>query len=377
MQTSKLKQAFLHNGFKYIKVELEAHVMPNYDSEPIPCSECNEGRIECASCDESGILTEECTRCQGTGTSEDEGQAQEANCADCSGAGTIEQNCTECEGYGYQPCSYCNEGYIHEDDVDNYCHDFEQYFREHLKGIDKHFKFLKVYNDGSVDTECTLTLRVDYINELPEIIRIFKATCLHFGKCRTKNAGLHLTLLEGYLYPRQRKLNAVKMANYHKHVAKLLFGLIYLGSNGNVTRGFHCRDIRISDKEKYSAIYTHNDTCIEFRLFDTCYNHPERVLQYLALMAKTLRYYTDNPKKAVPIHGTLTTEMADRILKKNCRRDYAPLTEIYNSRQSRMRLFTELHYLLNDKARRVLADIARLSPCLMAPELFTIVKQYQ
>jgi hypothetical protein len=344
MNTQTLQKAFLHSGFKYLKVELEAQVNPeDYGGS---CEYCDEGRDDCGDC-------------EGTGEDNDEAGGE----------------CSACSGRGYFDCQECSGGY-NEPDWDTYCEEFESRFRENLNGIDRHFRFLRTYHDGSVDTECTFTLRVDYLDELPDIIKAFRQTCLHFGSCVTENAGLHITLLEGYKYPRSRKLNQAKLSHYKKQVSKLLLGLVYLGSEGEYTRGFGFRDMRISAGDKYSAIFTHNDTCLEYRLFDTCYNEPERVFKYLALIVKTLKYYTADPQKSIGLHESVSDEASDRMLKKHKQSCYRELTAVYDTRQGRRRLFQELFYLVDARARRVLADIATLQPCLMSAELFTIIKQY-
>ncbi len=344
MNTQELQQAFLHSGFKYLKVELEAQVEPvDYGGS---CEYCNQGRDDCADCE---------------GTGEDD-ERPEAECLSCSSR-------------GYFDCPECSGGYS-ESDWNEYCDDFATRFREGLNEIDQHFRFLKIYHDSSVDTECTFTLRVDYLDELPKIVQVFKQTCLEFGSCMTENAGLHITLLEGYRYPRTRKLNQAKLARYKTQVSKLLLGLVYLGSEGEHTRGFGFRDMRISARDKYSAVFTHNDTCLEYRLFDTCYNEPEHILKYLALIVKTLKYYTADPQKAIGLHEGVDDQTSDRLLKKHGQNCYRALTVVYGTRQGRRRLFQELFYLVDARSRRILADIAKLHPCLMSPELFSIIKQY-
>ena len=344
MNIQTLQKAFLHSGFKFIKVELEAQVDPeDYGGS---CEYCEDGRDYCGDCE---------------GTGEDPREAR--------------GECATCGGEQYFDCQECSGGY-NDPDWDEYCNDFEKKFREDLNGIDQHFRFLRTYHDGSVDTECTFTLRVDYLDKLPQIVKAFRQTCLHFGSCVTENAGLHITLLEGYNYPRTKKLNQAKLTHFKAQVSKLLLGLIYLGSDGDYTRGFGFRDMRISAKDKYSAIFTHNDTCLEYRLFDTCYDEPERILKYLALIVKTLKYYTADPQKAIGLYEGVSEERSDKLLKKHEQHCYRKLTAVYDTRQGRKRLFQELFYLVDDRARRVLADVATLHPCLMSPELFTIIKQY-
>lgn len=345
MNIAKIQRAFLHAGFKYLKLELEAEVNPeDYDAQS-----------SCVECDGRGSI----------------------NCPDCDGSGGSEETCSYCEGRGYFECDYCYEGYTdNENSFDEYLRDFEQDLRNRLGDINEHLKYLRIYRDGSVDTEATLTLRVDYLADLPEIVKAFKKTCLSFGSCGTYSAGIHLTLLEGYKYPRSRKLNQGKIANYKKQIAKLLLGLVYLGSNNGTTRHFQYRDLKVSANDKYSAIFTHHDTCIEFRLFDTCYDQPEQILNYLSLMAKTLRFYTMDQKKAVGFEKVISVDTSEQILNKHHSVGCLKLMEVYKSRESRIRLFDELFYLVNEKGRRILSDLKQLNPSVICPELFTLAKQY-
>lgn len=375
MDIYKLQQAFLHAGFKYLKVELEANVEPENYSQEIPCEHCSEGRVDCGDCGGDGRIQAECEPCGGDGWITVDQKQDRKECGDCGGLGSIEEDCPACDGDGYVRCNECTHGYVAANGwEESYYEDFEHRFREELHGIDEHFKFLRVYHDGSVDTECTLTMRVNFLDKLPDIIKAFREACLHFGRCDTENAGMHITLLEGYRYPREHQLDPVKMAIYKKQVAKLLLALVYLGSYGDTTRSFAFRDMRISDQIKYSAIYTHGDTCLEFRLFDTCYDKPDTVMSYLALIAKTLKFYTTNPKKAVALRDAMSIAQSDTILNKRHHGQYARLADIYNTRESRARLFRELSNLIGEKGRNMLSDISALSPCAMSNEMFTILK---
>lgn len=369
MNNQQLQRAFLQAGFKYLKVEMEAQVNPIDYPASESCPNCDNGWNNCADCDGEGRLLEECENCAGSGLLNND-----STCENCSGDGELNRTCTTCSGDGNVLCRYCDEGTV-RCDLDEYFEAFESRFRQKLNGQAKHFRYLRAYHDGSVDTEITLTLRVDYLGLLPDIMQAFKQTCLVFGDCKTDNAGLHLTLLEGYMYPRRRKLKQRKLANYKREIAKLLLGLAYLGSNGK-TRSFTHRDLRISANKKFSAICTHGDTCLEFRLFDTCYDEPKRVLTYLALMAKTLRYYTVERKKAVGIEKALTLDTCEKILNKAYYSKSLKLMDVYQSRESRLRLFDELYYLVNDKGRQVLTDLKQLNPSAMCPELFSLAKQY-
>jgi hypothetical protein len=211
-----------------------------------------------------------------------------------------------------------------------------------------------VYNDGSVDTEVTLTLHADHLCRLPDIIRIFAETCHHFGSCDTENAGLHITLLSDSKYPRKEKLDERKLSNFRKQVSKLLLGLVYLGSPNDSTRAFEFRDIEISSSRKYSAIFTHDSTCIEYRLFDACFNKPSYIIRYLELIIMTLRYYADNPKRFVKLNGMISLKKSDVILNKKYNGCYRKLSDVFETGESITRLCRELAYLVRPSQRLLL-----------------------
>jgi hypothetical protein len=76
----------------------------------------------------------------------------------------------------------------------------------------------------------------------------------------------------------------------------LLPALYFLSAHSDTTRGLAMREPRIGctennhGHEKFSAVnYTHG--AIEFRVFDTCYDQPEAILDNVVVMANCMRYW--------------------------------------------------------------------------------------
>ncbi len=83
------------------------------------------------------------------------------------------------------------------------------------------------------------------------------------------------------------------MNNFTEQTQKLLPALFFLASANHRSRGLRFRNPRISHSDKYSAIYTHNRSCIEYRLFETCYEKPDAFFEMLEVVANTLKFYRD------------------------------------------------------------------------------------
>jgi len=207
-------------------------------------------------------------------------------------------------------------------------------------------KHAHIYYDGSVDTEVILTLCADRLEALPGIVSAFRETCRGFGTCDTENAGLHIALLPCGKYPVKDRLDERKIANFKKQVSNLLLGLTCLGSPDSSTRAFEFRDLEISSNRKYSAIYTCGDTCIEYRLFDACFDRPSYIIRYLELMGKTLHYYSDNPRRFLKLKDRISLKRSNEILNKDHRGCYRKLADVFRTDESIAQLFKELTYLV-------------------------------
>lgn len=323
---NKIIQDIKSAGFGYIKVELEAELnRPDeyYDEgEYVDCVDCDSGELTCETCDGHGYTT--ISREDGTKTTETE----EVECGDCAGSGYLA--CDECDGSG--------EIYIENESEADGLGDTENCKEFILDNISQEAKdaliFSHFYNDGSVDSEFTFTIPVEKIGVLPEFVDSFNKLAEAIGNgMDVDGAGMHIAVLptesEGRYPVRSFNLDAEKLNNFRIEVTKLLPALFLAATSGNFTRELYFRMPKISD-DKYSAIHVLRG-CFEYRLFETCYQAPETIFEYLGTIAKTLEYYKDPTKKVASmgkeypfydregIAGFTTTPEQVSILKKQLR----------------------------------------------------------
>lgn len=299
-----------------IKVELEAQLGRGNSDEY--CGYCDEGYQECESCSGDGVY---CDDCDETGVVEDD-EGNEIECENCEGRGRV--SCEDCDGSGSVTCGECGGDWQGSDTGDNrYCNDFilEQLVKYGLaepipdgecydygrKYRPKHpLVFSKFYNDGSVDSELTFTLMLDKpenIMLLPKFLDAFKVLAEHIGHgIDVKGAGMHMALLydkNGY-YNKcganntcyYEKLNC--FANYQKSMNMLLPALYFLGTSNETTRRMHFRVPRIDRGDQTSSKYYAINFAygaLEFRVFDTCYDNPDVILDFVCVMANTMKYW--------------------------------------------------------------------------------------
>lgn len=161
--------------------------------------------------------------------------------------------------------------------------------------------FSRVYTDS--ETEWTITLLLDKAENvlyLPHIIDAFNALAKANGtkKINVSGSGLHTAFIQGKdgVYPSSRDdMDFQRFDNFSKSMTPLLPALFFLGSNRMsrgkaITRSFGCRQPAVSGDDKYSAIaYRHG--ALEFRVFDTCYDDREHVLDNVAVMARSVAKY--------------------------------------------------------------------------------------
>ena len=81
----------------------------------------------------------------------------------------------------------------------------------------------------------------------------------------------------------------------------MLPALFIAATSGNFTRALNYRNPKI-ERDKYSAIHVVSGRCLEYRLFETCYQRPEAVFEFLETISRTLEYYKD-PSKKVEVQG--------------------------------------------------------------------------
>ena len=349
-RAKEIANCFLAKGFPYVKVELEANVDPGEYRSQSECFSCDgAGTRVCGECDGDGTISTVCTTCNGDGLMSDDSETRP--CPDCTD-GRVQTRCSDCSE-GHTDCVECNgRGFFDNNDwVEGYLDDFWDVFRKKMGDNMDILEHSRIYHDGSVDTEVTLTLWVEHLDKIPGIIEAFRESCYEFGRCDTGNAGLHITLLPGSRYPTKEKLDGRKLDNFKKQVSKLLLGLTCLGSPDDSTRAFEFRDLEVSSDRKYSAIYTRGDTCIEYRLFDACFDRPSYIIRYLELIEKTLRYYSDRPKRFLKLKDRITLKKSNEILNKAYRGCYRKLADVFRTDESIARLFRELVYFVKRKSR--------------------------
>lgn len=251
-------------GFSHIKLELEAQL----------------GRSGKSYTDQ-----QPCTTCEG---------ACVVDVIDGYGRKTGKAECSECEGEGATgDRRLYNFG--HEDDCQAFIR--KQLKPETLRAIN----FMRFYRDGSVDSELTFTAPMSKPEVLVEVIEAWNTMVKAMGvKQDVKGAGMHVCVLPGSVYPVKKKLDERKLMNFKSEVTKLLPALFLASTSGNFTRGLNFRQPQIGTV-KYSAIHTVHDTCLEYRVFETCYERPEAIYEYIGVIARTLEYYIDPNKKVVPL----------------------------------------------------------------------------
>lgn len=310
-----------------IKVELEAQLDRGRDDDD--CSYCGEGYQDCNECSGGDYC---CDDCDESGVVEVDG-AEEA-CDRCSGAGRIQ--CDDCDGSGRVECGECDGDWQGEGGgygSDNKCHDFilerlvplglaeERPEGEYYEYADKYrpvlpLVFSKFYNDGSVDSEHTFTLMLDNpenIFLLPKILEAF--TELHEEingdtEMRVEGAGMHIALLNdpnGYYCPSRetatRNMEADIIStfyNYQSSMQMLLPAMFFLGSSNERSRRLNFRAPRVERGDegngKYYAInFAYG--ALEFRLFETCYDNPEAILDMVCVISNSMKYWR---KKFIP-----------------------------------------------------------------------------
>lgn len=305
-------------GLTGIKIELEAQLNRRSDGA-IECPDCYSGSISCPSCMEDEYTA--CQMCDGDGLDE-----EGSFCESCDGDG--EHYCRTCliqgnpAGGGRLPCPTC-EGQFRtfpkgRRDWSNLaeCHQYilekleplglaeeitDETEARNLEGWNRTLKakhplvFSRFYRDGSVDSEFTATIATDdpeNVLLLPKIIEAFKDLATANGNgCDTTGAGMHIALIngEGGKYPSDT-VDRTRFVNFKKSMTMLLPALYFLGTHKDTTRAMGYRRPGISSTEKHTAI-SYRGGAVEFRIFDTCYDNPEAVLDNVVVMKNAMKYW--------------------------------------------------------------------------------------
>lgn len=163
--------------------------------------------------------------------------------------------------------------------------------------------FTRLYSDS--ETEWTITLSLDQpenILLLPKFVDAFNALAKanKTKKINVEGSGMHMAFLQGTngYYPTnddQEPMNRKRFSNFQKSMTPLLPALYFLGTNRMyrqkaITRSLDPRQPMISSEEKYSAI-AYRSGALEFRVFDTCYDNRDQILDNAATMARSVSKY--------------------------------------------------------------------------------------
>lgn len=323
-----------------IKVELEAQLDRGICEGSHTCGECD-GAWEGERCEmlcDSGYIS--CERCSGEGHIRlASGNLSSLNCRDCGGNGR--SICDECndEGY-YSNCEYCDEGRTEcwdcEQNWDNYT--CLQYIINKLGGDDGNIDsddcaythdalptipYMRFYNDGSVDSELTFTVSLDNPDNifiLPKVIEAFNDLAEDIGNgMDTRGAGMHMALIhtDDYSYPSNTSsADENRFYNFSKSMQLLLPALYFLASSDDKSRGLSYRQPCIQRNSHRSAIDYRNGA-VEFRVFNTCYDNPEAILDNVVVMSNAMKYWRMKHKKnglsKITNHCAFGVEGSDKL----------------------------------------------------------------
>lgn len=327
-------------GVTAIKVELEAqmyrrNVAGEYRDDD--CEECEEGRRECYQCDGRGYFY--CDNCDDGVVERNSEGVITVRCEECDGHG--HETCSECEGQGDYTCNYCDGNW--EADTppngqrnwarESVCFDWIMNRVAELTNTTRNdtdssyeainpfewMRFARFYNDGSVDSELTFTVPIDdreNIRHLPKVVQAFKDLSDAVGQgFDVSGAGMHMAVIfsSDASYPtgvdnrfpeedsQSHRLPDDQLVNFQRSMTQLLPALFFLASTNEDSRGLRYRAPRVSigrthanpyqDTDKYSAI-VYRYGAFEFRVFDTCYQTPDAILDNVVVIANSMKYLT-------------------------------------------------------------------------------------
>ena len=270
-------------GFGYLKVELEGQMNRPEEGKTETCPDCDgEGEVECDACNGYGCVEND--------------ENEKCVCDDCNGSGCVE--CLRCYGDGEIES---RESCFHDTDA---C---REWILDQLPSAARDaIIFSKFYYDGSVDSELTFTVRLEDCEYIPSVIEAFRALSDEVGGgLETDGAGMHIGLLpieSDGRYPYDgRSFSRRGIKNFATQCELLMPALLCSAMSSPDSRPLYYRVPRVSS-EKYSAIHVMNGTCIEYRLFETCFNNPMMALDYIKTISETLKFYI-NPNKKVKTLG--------------------------------------------------------------------------
>lgn len=300
--------------FNFIKVELEA--VTRIDNNDEYCSHCDEGIVTCEDCEGEGEVR--CDQCDGAGerqlkrrkTGEPFGKVVE--CPTCDAEGRVQ--CSVCDGNYNVTCPECHGNWEGEDVYERINDQLESEIKQQFGDI---LVYSNVYEDSTVDLEWTFTIMIEYAKHLPKIIDIFKGIitdnkgelpCDH--DFTTSNAGMHISIMSDS-DPHESKLGVLDWGSFSSHVNEVMLALLVEAASNDLTRQFYYRELFAERDQKYYAICGKEGNFLEYRIFDTCYDRPEYILEDVKTIARTLtlkgiKYYElkNNRKRSADLPKT-------------------------------------------------------------------------
>lgn len=276
-------------GVKALKVEFEALV------EPVGCPEVEGLPCPARGC-RSGLVPVACSGCHGTGQTPRDGP-----CEDCDGTGQSgdEEPCFTCSGHGRLPPPVEERSAEY---FDRFARQFRRAVVQCLSRGEKYrdlVLFARPYADLSVGTELTLTIPIERVQVLPQLVVAFCATFARFGNDPSRSdravegAGMHMAFLWSRTYPTTRKLPREALDSFRASAGKLMLAMSYLGSARGRTRSLDYRLTNLTTEDGW--IDLHDDTCMEFRVFEPCYDEPARIVENFLCMVRLLHFFTPTP----------------------------------------------------------------------------------
>ena len=222
------------------------------------------------------------------------------------------QTCYDCEGSGeeyieetneYDDCSTCN-GYGTLDAFEELKTRIESNLPD---SVLDNITFMKAYYDSSVNCELTFTIKTTALAQVVDVIKAFTDCADGYD---TNNAGFHIAVLtdKNGKYPCDTLLDENKLENFKYNVTKILPAILYASANHGTTRSLYYRQLQISE-QKYSAIHIIRGG-FEYRVFEPCLDNPEKVFDYIKVIANTLKYYS---KRKISDKLAYTLELPGRL----------------------------------------------------------------
>jgi hypothetical protein len=272
-----------------IKVELEAVFNRGRARASNTCNDCSgTGRQVCEVCDNGGGGCD-CDECID--------DRNNVNCPAHCNNGLVA--CDECGG-GLDTGNFANTNHCGQWLL-RYLSQYElaEFSRESRMWVPKHpLVFTKFYPDASVDSELTFTLALDKAENillLPRFIEAWNALGEAIGEgINVDNAGMHMALINNTecYYPSSNRTrdDLLCFSNFKKSMSMLMPALYFLGSTDEKSRSIYYRVPQVDNDEKYSAVHYYGDA-LEFRVFNTCYDNPEAILDNVVVMKNCMRYW--------------------------------------------------------------------------------------